>query len=125
MMREGVGGSIKSITKASILFQPGPWIMAIDGDEDMAFRSPTMDGVSWSLSGITKDSTGAVVGGARVELYYTGNDQPISAVVSDGTTGAFSFKVGIAAGPYYAVAYKAGSPDVAGTTVNTLLPVAT
>lgn len=125
MMREGVGGNIKSVTQASILFQPTMTIMAIDGDEDMAFRSPVMSGVAWSLSGITKDSTGAILGSARVELYYTGNDQPVSAVISDATTGAFSFNVGPTAGPFYAVGYKSGSPDVAGTTVNTLLPVAT
>ena len=60
-----------------------------------------------------------------VELFYTDTDQSVSKKVSDPTTGAFSFLIGPSGGNFYLVAYKAGSPDVAGTTVNTLLPVVT
>jgi hypothetical protein len=122
--REGVGGNIKSVTQGSVLFAPSMSIMAIDGDEDMFFRSQVMSGVNWSISGITKDSSGSVLGSCVVELFYTQTDFPLSKVTSDATTGAYSFNCSPNAGNYYAVAYKAGSPDVAGTTVNTLAPVA-
>ena len=123
--REGVGGSIKRVTGTIGFFSPCLTVKAIDGDEDMFFRSPVMQGVSWNIAGITKDSTGAVLGSCTVHLFYTGPDQFISATTSDSSTGAYSFKIGPTAGPFYVVAYKAGSPDVAGTTVNTLTPVAT
>jgi len=46
------------------------------------------------------------------------NDAFIEEQVSDGA-GNFLFYPPDS-GPYYIVAYKAGAPDVAGTTVNTL-----
>lgn len=124
MMRESVGGNVcKAILNPR--FCPSMLIKAVDGDEYMFFKSPVMHGVSWMLSGITKDSTGAVLGSCHVDLYYTNTDQFISDTVSDPTTGVFSFLIGPNTGSFYLVAYKAGSPDVAGTTVNTLMPVAT
>ena len=119
-MSEGVGGSIKapmSRTQVEI----GPSIKSLANDALMVFKSPALRGLAWSLSGFTRDSGGSALGGATVQLFYTSNDMPAGEVVSDGSTGAYSFAVG-PANTYYAVAYKAGSPDVAGTTVNTLAP---
>ena len=119
--REGVGGNtVKAIGEG--YFAPCSTVKAIYGDEDMFFRSTPMQGVVWSLSGLTKDSTSALLGSCVVDLFYTSNDQIISSVVSDPTTAAWSFKIGPGAGPFYAVAYKAGGTDVFGTTVNTLTP---
>ena len=73
------------------------------------------------ISGVTRSSTGAVLGSCRVELYETTRDQPLQTVTSDATTGAFIFTAArYSPRTHYIVAYKAGSPDVAGTTVNTL-----
>ncbi len=73
-----------------------------------------------TISGVTRDSAGTALGSCVVALYRTLDDVMIEEVTSDATTGAFSFSsVGPAQG-YYAVAYKVGSPDTAGTTVNTL-----
>lgn len=72
------------------------------------------------ISGVTKDSTGAVLGGCVVELFRTGDDVRLETVTSDPTTGAYSFSATGLAQDYFVVAYKAGAPDVAGTTVNTL-----
>lgn len=71
--------------------------------------------------GITKDRAGLPLGGCVVHLFRTADDVKVAATVSDGA-GVFSFAVpaGVA---HYAVAYLAGSPDVAGTTVNTLVGV--
>lgn len=73
------------------------------------------------ISGITKDSTGVVLGSCTVKLFRTVDDLLMETVTSDAVTGAYSFaSVGLSE-TYYVVAYKAGSPDVAGTTVNTLV----
>ena len=66
-----------------------------------------------------KDSAGAVLGNVEVVLYST-IDVVIGSQYSD-ASGNFSFQ-NPGTGPFYIVAYKTGSPDVAGTTVNTLLP---
>lgn len=79
--------------------------------------------VTWPLlSGVTRDSTGAVLGNCAVELMLTESDVKVDKVVSS-ATGDYSFKSGRYGKAYYIVAYKAGSPDVAGTTVNTLVAV--
>lgn len=75
------------------------------------------------VNGVTKDSTGAVLGLCNVEIYETTDAQNrmVGMTVSD-ASGNYSISVN---GPdtgmtFFAVAYKAGAPDVAGTTVNTL-----
>jgi len=71
------------------------------------------------ITGVTKDSTGAALGGCVVDLFRTVDDSVAGRTVSD-ASGNYT----IYATPqltHYAVAYKAGSPDVAGTTVNTLV----
>lgn len=74
---------------------------------------------NFTIAGITKDSTGAALGVCVVDLFRTVDDSVAGRTVSD-ASGNYS----IGASPsltHYAVAYKAGSPDVAGTTVNTLV----
>lgn len=73
------------------------------------------------ISGITKDSTGAVLGSCSVALYRTSDDCLMERRTSDASTGAYSFSAVGLSETYYVVAYKAGVPDVAGTTVNTLI----
>lgn len=73
------------------------------------------------ISGVTRDSAGAILGGCVVELYQTLTDLPLQKVTSDATTGAFTFTAArYAPTTHYIVAYKAGGTDVAGTTLNTL-----
>jgi hypothetical protein len=69
--------------------------------------------------GISRDSTGAALGNCVVKLYRTWDDVMINQTVSDGS-GNFSLYA-LTSGPYYVVAYLPGSPDVAGTTLNTLV----
>jgi hypothetical protein len=75
-----------------------------------------------ALSGVTRDNAGAALGNCVVDLMRSSDDAKIAAVTSD-ASGNFAFYV-LPPGPYYLVAYKVGSPDVAGTTVNTLTPTA-
>jgi len=73
------------------------------------------------ISGVTRDSAGAILGSCTVSLFRTLDNLLMEAVVSDATTGAYSFSsVGLGE-EYFVVAYKQGSPDVAGTTVRTLI----
>lgn len=84
------------------------------------YRRPVHN-LAWTISGITRDSTGAVLGGCTVELFYTATDVKFSSTVSNSTTGVYTFQLPTNnLGMFYAVAYLAGSPDVAGTTMNTL-----
>lgn len=73
------------------------------------------------ISGVTYSAVGVILGGCVVELYETATDLPLFKTTSDATTGAFTFTCArYAPATHYMVAYKAGSPDVAGTTINTL-----
>jgi len=75
------------------------------------------------LTGITKDSTGAVLGGVTVQWFNTADDKLFYETTSD-ANGVYEFRTaGQPPNAYYLVAYKPGSPDVAGTTVNTLVGV--
>lgn len=73
-----------------------------------------------SLHGVTKDSAGAPLGSCVVQVFRTSDDAFQSEVTSS-AAGQYVMYPDVA-GPFYIVAYKAGSPDVAGTTVNTLEP---
>jgi hypothetical protein len=73
------------------------------------------------ITGTTKDSTGAALGTCVVDLFDTATDVRLDTTTSD-ASGVFEFRgAGQPPNAYYLVAYKAGSPDVAGTTVNTLV----
>ena len=84
----------------------------------VVFRSPG-GFANFALSGITRDSAGVVLATCKVEL-FTGGNRSVAVTVS-GADGSFSFS-NPGSGPFFLVAYKQGSPDVAGTTVNTLQP---
>ena len=74
----------------------------------------------WALTGQTLDASSVALPGCRVEGFITGPDTYIGDVISDGS-GNFSIPVGFNSSRFYLVAYLPGSPDVAGTTVNTLV----
>jgi hypothetical protein len=70
------------------------------------------------ITGTTKDLNSAVIAGAVVELYETVSEKFVGKTTSD-ALGNYT----IPASPsvnQFAVGYKVGSPDIAGTTVNTL-----
>ena len=72
------------------------------------------------VRGVTKDSTSAPLAAVTVSLFLTSTNALLGTTVSDGS-GNYDFPLFTPVGPFYVVAYKAGSPDVAGTTVNTLV----
>jgi hypothetical protein len=72
------------------------------------------------IIGQTLDSTGAPLGNCIVEGFVTATDVSIGKVTSD-TAGYYELPTN-QTGAHYLVAYKAGGTDVAGTTVNTIIP---
>lgn len=83
------------------------------------FRSRSFSTYTATVSGVTKDSTGAALASVTVQLFRTVDDAYIGETTSNGS-GVYSI-ASVVSGPFYIVAYKAGAPDVAGTTVNTLV----
>ena len=71
------------------------------------------------VSGYTRDSSGAILGNCVVDLFRTVDDLRMDTGTSD-AQGYYEFRTAIPVERYYVVAYLAGAPDVAGTTVNTL-----
>jgi hypothetical protein len=78
--------------------------------------------LAWRIAGITRDANGNALAGCVVKLYRTVDDAVMGVTVSD-AAGKYAFTLLVQPGTYYVVAYLAGSPDVAGTTVNTLTPI--
>lgn len=123
----GNGGGIRG--RGGILAMPGKRFGAAQPNfadtltsVSRPFRSPPFSTYNNTrITGVTKDSTGASLGSCVVQLFRTSNDQLIEESTSDGS-GNYSFAP-TDYGPFYVVAYKAGAPDVAGTTVNTLVGV--
>lgn len=76
----------------------------------------------WVLTGQTLDASSVALPGCRIEAFVTGSDAYIGDTISDGA-GNFRIPIGFNSATCYLVAYKAGAPDVAGTSVNTLVPL--
>lgn len=86
-----------------------PWSGGFNGHQGRKF-----------LRGQCVDAGAVPVVGAVVQAFLTATDAFQSE--SPSTDGGY-YEVGtVEAGAHYLVAYKPGSPDVAGTTVNTLIP---
>jgi hypothetical protein len=95
----------------------GPFIIS-------RFYVPANQPTRYVISGVTKSSVGAVLPGCSVTAYETVTKlQAAPSVISD-ANGVYTISVQGATGlKFFVVAYLAGSPDVEGTTVNTLVPV--
>jgi hypothetical protein len=80
----------------------------------------------FTITGITKDSGGTALGGCRVvamdtgQIHNAGTNTIVGEAVSDGS-GNYSIIVPLNTN-YHLIAYKPGSPDIAGITINTVKP---
>jgi hypothetical protein len=85
------------------------------------FYLPFRRAPRWVVNGTTFDSTGAVLASCVVLLFETATNLWRGITLSDGN-GAYVIDAapGVA---YFLVWYKAGAPDVAGSSVNTVLAV--
>jgi hypothetical protein len=73
---------------------------------------------NYTLSGVTRDATGAALGSCTVSLFNSATNIQEQNTTSD-ASGNYSFIVDKTQ-TWYVVAYKAGGTPVAGTTLNTL-----
>lgn len=76
----------------------------------------------YRIAGVTKDSSGVPLGNCSVHLFRTSDDVEIDMVQSD-ASGNYEFRSATLITSYYVLAYKQGTPDVAGTSVNTLIAI--
>lgn len=74
----------------------------------------------FGVVGVTRDANGAPLGGVNVKLYHTSDDTLVGSVVSD-PIGNYTVTTPYYPDPHYIVFYKAGTPDVFGTSPNTLI----
>ncbi len=74
------------------------------------------------LAGQTKDSTGTALGGVTVQLLTSDGSALADTRTSDASGYYELFEANPTGGGYKVDAYLAGSPDVAGTTVNNIVP---
>jgi hypothetical protein len=100
-----------------------------DGDDDDSYiargqgdaTQPDLGVSHWLMAGISRDSAQAVLPLCQIDLFDSQAKRLVAGVVSN-AAGAFAINC-FYAGPFYMVGYKVGTPDVAGTTLNTLLAV--
>lgn len=89
----------------------------------MACPLPSQPPTRYSLTGITRDSAGSPLGLCAVYLFKTATNTLVAATTSD-ADGNYSFVSDISpTETHFVVSYKTGAPDVAGTTVNTLVGI--
>lgn len=74
----------------------------------------------FGIQGVTRDVWNAPLGGVTVKLFRTSDDLKIDQIVSD-PLGNYLVSTPYYPDAHYIVMYKAGSPDVFGASVNTLI----
>jgi hypothetical protein len=97
---------------------PGIPRTALNSIAGFAEQDPAIAQRFYLIAGTTTDQVGSALGNCIVYLYRTSDDLYIAQTVSNATGQFVHYALGGV--QYYLVAYKPGSPDVVGTTLNTL-----
>lgn len=74
------------------------------------------------LKGTCRDVSNNPLSGVILQGFRTSDDAPVGIEVQSRADGSYDLPTIYGAVPHYVVAYLPGSPDRAGTTVNTLTP---
>jgi hypothetical protein len=74
------------------------------------------------LKGLAVDTSDAPLSGVNLQAFRTSDDAFAGYEVQSRTDGSYDLATNFPAVNHYIVAYLSGSPDRAGTTVNTLVP---
>lgn len=93
--------------------------IVFDPTETGLFEIPIV-GNTYTLTGQIVDAGSSPVSGAIVKAFLTGNDRFIGQATSN-STGGYSISTGYFQN-HYIVAYLDSTTDLAGTTVNNLMP---
>lgn len=101
---------------------PTPGIGVVPMSPTLRFVSGPTTATRYRITGTTKDRSGTPLGNCMVEVYST-QDNTCRATTTSDANGLYTVDVvETAAGlTFFAIGYLPGSPDVAGTTVNTLV----
>lgn len=75
------------------------------------------------LTGTTRDAAGAPLGAVAVQALQSAGTAAADGTTTSDAQGYYEVPVANPTGTYKVDMYKAGSPDVAGTSVNNLVPV--
>lgn len=84
------------------------------------YESGPSGAAAFGFVGVTRDQNGTAVPGVTVTLFRTSDNTVQDVVVSD-PQGNFLLHTAYYPDFHYLVAYRAGAPDIQGTTVNTLI----
>lgn len=80
-------------------------------------RAQVQADINGRIIGVSRDATGATLGNCSVKIFRTADDVLVATTTSDASGNWTAYPN--QPGPYYFVEYKAGSPDVFGTSPNT------
>jgi len=75
----------------------------------------------FGIVGVTRDAYGSVLPSVTCKLFLTSTDVLLDQVISDANSGGYLLSTPFYPNDHYVVFYKVGTPDVCGTTVNTLI----
>ena len=115
-----VTGSTITSAVGSVTEAAGASVAASGSATTSAVGTVTVAGTA-TIFGVTKDSNSNPLAACTLHLFLTATNVLVGTTTSDGGGNyTFTFSSTIT-GPFYIVAYLAGSPDVAGTTLNTLV----
>lgn len=76
--------------------------------------------ITWKLAGVTRNQHGAPLAGVTVDVFDDVTEAFLGTAVSD-SGGNYVVTLSSSGHNLFAVGYLAGSPDVSGTTLNTLV----
>jgi hypothetical protein len=94
------------------------WLVPVAFDQPEIVSGATS---RYGFSGVTRDAYGTVITGATVRLFRTSDSLLVDSVTSNAVTGAFVITTPYWPDAHFIVASKSGVPDLAGTTVQTLV----
>ena len=104
---------------------PGYCLIGLDGNDCDQWspwqRNNAGNGATKFLTGQCRDADNAIVGGAVVAAFRTSDNEPAGQSAAD-DQGNFEIGTVFAGVGHFITAYRAGSPDIAGTTRNDLVP---
>lgn len=111
-------GTMYADPRRTALVNPVTWKAT-----DLSPWNRVLSMLRWVIDGVTRDGSGTPLGTCRVMIFSSFDLTFIIETTSDGSG---NYSVYVVRGWFFFVnAYKAGLPDVAGTSLNTIEPIQT
>lgn len=111
VVRRSKSGELQMRANAGVSTPCGAWVW---NDWSPLVKRLTFATDTFTISGTSRDSTGATLGGCEVRV-FDGSNNFVGQTTSNGS-GAWSLSVPTNSGPFWVRYYLAGSPNVGGTT---------